>query len=241
MDTCTFEEVHPDMSKLAIRCVAIGVMCLAFATVGIAEDGLKLTVVDKPAPDSVADDVKSAVVPKAYQISDADGIIYEFWFVPTLKASAHGANAKESLDKVEEISLLGIAVASRDDYHDFRDDPVEPNVFVMRLALQPKDGNHMGTAPFDTFAILIPAKLDPELKDFRDHDTMVELASEGTIAEHPPILSLQPFDDPGGEIPRLHYNEEEEWRFLMLQFPIEAEGETKSITLGLIVEGIGEL
>ncbi len=229
------------MSRLLVRLSAVAAVCLAFAMGAVAEDGLKLTVVDKPAPDGVADDVKTAVVPKAYQISDADGLIYEFWFVPGLKASAHGANAKESLDKVEEISLLGIATSSRDDYHDFRDDPVEPNVFVMRLALQPKDGNHMGTAPFDTFAILIPAKMDPELKDFRDHDTMVELASEGTIAEHPPILSLQPFDAPGGDIPRLQHDEEEEWQFLMIQLPIEAGGETKPITLGLIVEGIGEL
>lgn len=221
--------------------IAGAALVVLLAFIARAENGVELKVVDKPAPDGVEADIKDAVVPKAFQISDAGGTFFELWFVPGLKASAFGGTAKETLDKVEQITLLGIAVVSIEDHHDFRDDPIDPGVYVMRLALQPKDGNHMGTAPFDTFAILVPAALDPQLKEFRDHETMVELASEDTVAEHPPIFSLQPFEDAGGDVPRLEFNEEEEWRFLRLQFPVEAAGETRQLNLGLIVEGIGEL
>jgi hypothetical protein len=214
---------------------------LAIATGATAENGLTLSVVDKPAPDGVEAEVKDAVVPKAYQVSDASGVFYEFWFVPGLKASGFGGAAKETLDKVEEISVLGIAIVSNKEHHDFRDDPIDPGTYVMRLALQPKDGNHMGTAPYDTFAILVPAASDSELKKFHDHEMMVDLASENTVAEHPPIFSLQPFDEAGGDVPRLENNDEKEWEFLRLQFPVEAGGETKPLNVGLVVEGIGEL
>jgi hypothetical protein len=229
------------MRSRVLASIAGAVLVVVVSTFACAENGTELKVVDKPAPDDVAADIKDAVVPKAYQISAADGVFFEFWFVPGLKASAFGATTKETLDKIESISLLGIAIVSSDAHHDFRDDPIDPGTYIMRLALQPKDGNHMGTAPFDTFAILVPLALDPQLKEFRDHETMVELASENTVAEHPPIFSLQPFDDAGGETPRLQFNEEEEWNFLMLQFPVEAAGETKTLAFGLVVEGIGEL
>ena len=229
------------MRSRVIASIAGAALAFVVAYVAFAENGVELKVIDKPAPEGVEADIKEAVVPKAFQISDASGTFYELWFVPGLKASAFGGTAKETLDKVEQISLLGIAVVSIADHHDFRDDPIDPGVYVMRLALQPKDGNHMGTAPFDTFAILVPAALDPQLKEFRDHETMVELASEDTVAEHPPIFSLQPLEEAGGDVPRLEFNDEEEWRFLMLQFPIEAAGETRTLNLGLVVEGIGEL
>jgi len=227
------------MLPRVLHITALAALCLSIGA--FAEDGIQLNVVDKPAPDGVEDEIKAAVAPKAYQLSDADGTFYEFWFVPALEASAFGESTKATLNNVAEISLLGIAVVSTDAHHDFRDDPIDPGTYVVRLALQPKDGNHMGTAPYDTFACLIPAKTDPELKKFHDHDMMVELASEGTIAEHPPILSLQPFDEATGDFPRIQHDEEDEWTFVMLQFPVKAGGATKPATLGLIVEGIGEL
>ncbi len=230
------------MRSRVMAWVAAAGVWLALVTAVAAENGLTLSVVDKPAPaDGVEAEIKDAVVPKAYQVSDGDGVFYEFWFVPGLKASAFGGTAKETLDKVAEISLLGIAVVSNDEHHDFRDDPIDPGTYIMRLALQPKDGNHMGTAPYDTFAILVPAALDAELKNFHDHETMVDLASKDTVAEHPPIFSLQPFEAAGGDVPRLQHDEEEEWHFLMLQLPVEAGGESRTLNLGLIVEGLGEL
>jgi hypothetical protein len=219
--------------------MAATIACMAgFA---YAENGISLKITDKAVPDDIEDEIKEAVAPKAYELSDGDGTFYEFWFVPALTASAFGDTAKDTLNNVEEISLLGVAVVSRDDHHDFRDDPVDPGTYIVRLALQPKDGNHMGTAPFDTFAILVPAETDSELKKFHDHEMMVELASENTVAEHPPILSLQPFDEAGGDVPRLEFDEEDEWRFLMMQFPVEAGGESRPLTVGLVIEGVGEL
>lgn len=212
------------------------------STLAAAEDGVSLKIVDKEPPADLDADVRDHLAPKAYQLSDENGLFYEFWFVPTLTASAITGDTRDTLLKVEEISLLGALVIHQEEHYDFRDDPIDPGTYVMRLGLQPKDGNHMGTAPFDTFGLLVPAAKDAEVREYPDHDTMVEMASEDTVAEHPPVLSLQPLDDATGDFPRLYWDDEDEWRFLYLKFPTATpDGKKTDLPLGLVIEGMGEL
>lgn len=216
-------------------------LCTVAAGLASAAGEYTVAVSDKEPPAELTAEVREALAPKAYQVSGPDGAVYEFWFVPGLTSKANGPTAKDTLLGVEEISLFGAVTVTDAEPHDFRDDPIDPGLFVLRMALQPKDGNHLGTAPFDTFAIMIPNARDGQLKDMRDHDTMVELAQEGTIAEHPPILSLQPMEKIEGETPRIELNEEHEWEFLYLSFPIEAAGTKTELKVGLVVHGVGEL
>jgi hypothetical protein len=228
---------------MKMRITPVLLLALAGAAAGIAsaEDGVKLTVADKAPPAELSAELRAQLAPKVYQISDADGVTFEIWLVPGVKVKAIGGTAKETLNNAAEISLLGAMTVSKTAPNDFRDDPIDPGLYVMRLALQPKDGNHMGTAPFDTFAILLPHDRDASLKDARDHDTMVKLAQEGTVAKHPPILSLQPIEKAEGTFPRIEVNAEKEWEFLYLKLPIEAAGAKVDLTVGLVVQGIGEL
>ncbi len=219
----------------------IAALCTVAASLAAAEGDYKLTVTDKEPPAELSAEVRAALAPKAYQVAGPDGAVYEFWFVPGLKSKANGPTMKDTLLGVDEIALLGAVTVADSEPHDFRDDPIDAGLFVLRLALQPKDGNHLGTAPFDTFAIMIPNDRDGQLKDMRDHDHMVELAQEGTIAEHPPILSFQPIEKLEGDTPRVELNEEHEWDFLYLSIPVDAAGAKANLTVGLVVHGIGEL
>lgn len=227
--------------KFGIASAIVIALLGIFAGVASAEDGLKLTIADKEPPAELSAEIRGQLAPKSYTVGDDKGAIYEFWFVPELKGKTVGATAKETLLGIEEISLFGAVMISDAEPHDFRDDPMDKGLYVLRMALQPKDGNHMGTAPFDTFAILIPNAKDALLKDAHNHDGMVELAQEGTVAKHPPILSLQPIEKADGEFPRIEVNTEHEWEFLYMKFPLEAGGTKAELTLGLVVLGIGEL
>ncbi len=230
------------MLKRGLPCAMALIAALGGAALAAAENGVALNVVDKEAPAELDEAVREQIAPKAYQLSDGQGVFYEFWFVPSLTVSAIADDTRDTLLNAEEVSLLGALVVHEEEHYDFRDDPIDPGTYVMRYALQPKDGNHMGTAPFDTFALLLPHDKDAEVREFPDHDTMVDLASEDTVALHPPILSLQPLEEPGGEFPRLHWNEEEEWHFIYLSFPVETpEGKTAKLPLGLVFEGMGEI
>lgn len=200
-----------------------------------------LRVEEKPPPDEIAAELREQIVPKAYQLSDADGLFFELWFVEELAVSKIGDTPKDTLKQGTEIALLGAAVVHAEDHNDFRDDPIDPGIYVLRMSLQPQDGNHMGTSPFDTFAILMPYDKDGELAEFADHEFMVELASEDTIAEHPPILALQPMPNADGEFPRLDENEEEAWHYLSLKFTAKSETGNAPLPVYLVFEGIGDI
>jgi hypothetical protein len=149
---------------------------------------------------------------------------------------------RDMLENMEEIALLGVIVVhDNEERFDFREDPIDPGIYMMRMSLQPQDGNHMGTSPFDTFALLVPQDRDEEVVETDDPEEMVDIASEHTIAEHPPILSLQPLEDAEGEFPRLTHDEEEDWYFLTIELPATADGEPAKLTLNLVFEGIGDL
>ena len=205
------------------------------------EGGFTLTIEEKAPPEVLEEELREQITPKAYQLSDGDGLFFEIWFVPEFAAKKIAATTKETMDEIEEISLLGAIVVHAEDHHDFRDDPIDPGTYVLRMSLQPQDGNHMGTSPFDTFALLMPHDKDFELKEFADHEFMVELASEDTIAEHPPILAMQPMASDEGEFPRLEYEEEDEWHSLCLKFPTKAGAESVTLPIHLVFEGIGDL
>lgn len=188
-------------------------------------------------------DIKAKIAAVSHQISDDKGLFFEFWFVKDLPLRGFADTTKKTMDKIEEISLLGAAIVyeNKADYTDFREDPLDPGLYVMRLSLQPQDGNHLGTSPFDTFAILVPYQKDAEVLEFMDPEIMVEIASEDTPAEHPAVLSLQPLEKAEGTFPRLDHSDEEAWHFLLLKLSGKVGEEKRDMAVKLVFEGIGEL
>ncbi len=170
-----------------------------------AKESFSLKVEKKAAPEKLNADIKSKIAGLSHQISDDKGLFFEFWFAKEIPLRGFADTTQKTMDKINEISLLGVAIVyeNKADYTDFREDPIDPGLYIMRLSLQPQDGNHLGTSPFDTFAILIPYQKDAEVVEFMDPEVMVEIASEDTPAEHPPILSLQPLEKAKGTFPRL--------------------------------------
>ena len=224
--------------------LVVATMMLAFvgiSSLACAEDGFELKIIDKEPPAELDDELRSELTPKAYQLSDGDGLFFEFWFASSIPLKAPADTSKAMLKNIEEVTLLGAVIVHQEERYDFRDDPIDPGLFVMRLALQPQNGDHMGTAPFDTFAVLLPHEKDAEVLEYPDHETLVELASEDTIAEHPPILSAQPLDDSSGEFPRLSSEGEDDWHFLCLKLSAKADGKSMDLVFQLVFEGVGEL
>ena len=149
-------------------------------------------------------------------------------------------HGKKALAGISGITLLGAAKVHAKKRYDFRDDPIDPGVYTLRMGLQPKDGNHIGTAPFDTFAMLVPHERDAKLGGIPDHDALVELSMEGTAGQHPSILSLQPMKKAEGEFPSLTEGGHD-WKFLNIKLPIKVGDKTESIAVQLVYEGAGDL
>ncbi len=234
------------MLKAVSVCLMAG-LCFAGmpANASSAAGGFTLEVEEKPAPEEIAEKIRERLAGKSHLISDSDGPIVELWFVTEITLKAKAETAKETLANVEPITLLGAAVIHREGYNDFHNDPFDPGTYTLRLGIQPKDGDHMGTAPFDTFIIFLPHGREGDLHEYGepDHELLVELSSEDTITEHPPIFSLQPLEKAEGEFPRLATGGERGrvWELLYLQLPGKTGGEDVPITVQLVFNGVGDL
>ncbi|HTD87914.1 MAG TPA: hypothetical protein VK850_15175 [Candidatus Binatia bacterium] len=156
---------------------------LLATTIALHAADLKLKTADAPPPMDLNPSIQQLLQPKAVQLLDGDKPIFQFWLVKELPGS--------KLDSLKPATLLG-AVAVSKAQRDYRDDDLAAGVYTMRFALQPQDGNHLGSADFTTFAILTPAKVDTKPDGITDYKSLVKASSKETTTDHPVILSLRP-------------------------------------------------
>ncbi len=215
----------------------------ALTSFGATMADVTLEVVEKAPPAELSDAIKPLLDGKAYIVSNGDGVLYEFWFVKEISAGKATEDAKATLESIPGMALLGaVTVPVKEHSIDFRDDAVDPGAYTVRMGIQPTDGNHLGTAPTNFFALMVPAAKDTKVEGFGDHDEMVEVAQEGTVAEHPPILYMQPETTPG-EYPRIgdgNWNKLQ-WKLLCLKLPVKAGDAKGSLKFNIVVEGHGEV
>lgn len=222
--------------RVLVLVLALGSLAGPGAAMG---EAFNLTVVEKAPPEEVATDLRALLAHKSYAISEDGGApFYEFWFVKEIEVRDQSPNSLNPLEVIHELTFMGVLVVHKE-RRDFRDDPVAPGTYTLRMGLQPQDGNHMGTAPYNTFLVLIPHAKDAEIATFRDHDHMIDTSSEGTAAKHPPILSLQPVASEG-ELPRLAEGGDD-WHFLVLKLNAKAGDKTAELPIQVVFEGMGEL
>ena len=72
----------------------------------------------------------------------------ELWFRKEVPVKVKPDEVKKGLKyrQLEQSTLLG-AVRFDQAWIDFRKQKIKPGVYTLRLAFQPEDGNHQGTAP----------------------------------------------------------------------------------------------
>jgi len=147
------------------------------------------------------------------------------------------ASAGKALDAIKLATLLGVVAVSRDQ-RDYRDDELRAGIYTMRFALQPQDGNHLGTSEFNYFAVLTPAKIDNKLDGISDYKALVKASSKETSTDHPVILSLRPASSDQGEVPQLNAPAPEH-KSVRVKVPAKAGDEKAEITFEIVYEGKG--
>lgn len=198
---------------------------------------LELKVVDKAPPEELAAAIRARLQGKAIQLLDGGKPALEFWLVSELPLTSKPAGLAKALDGVGTATLLG-AVNAPNPRRDYRDDPLPKGVHTLRLALQPQDGNHLGTAEFGWFAVLVPAALDPKPDAFTDYKSLVKASTKLTTTEHPVILSLRPATEDGAA-PKL-FEPAEEHKSVRVSIPARVgKDEKTSLVFEIVYEGKG--
>jgi len=198
---------------------------------------LAVKVADKEPPKELDASIRAKLQTKAVQLLEGEKPVYEFWLSAELPLQSKPASAGKALDAIKQTTLLGAVAVSRDQ-RDYRDDELHAGVYTMRFALQPQDGNHLGTSEFNYFALLTPAKIDNKLDGISDYKALVKASSKETSTDHPVILSLRPASSDPGDLPQMN-TPAPDHKSVRVKVPAKAADEKTSLTFEIVYEGKG--
>jgi hypothetical protein len=118
-------------------------------------------------------------------------------------------------------------------FSDYRKQKVEAGVYTLRLAIQPMDGDHMGTAPHNEFCLLCPAAEDKTPATMAPK-AMQEMSAKATSA-HPAVLLLFPGKGAAAE-PKLVSKGMGHW-VVLFELEVKAAGKAATLPVGLTLIG----
>jgi hypothetical protein len=222
---------------MILRTLAAAVLLLV-APAARAADAYALKVADNTrAPTEVAEPIRKVLAERCVQLLNAKGdLLAELWLrkeVPA-KASVTAAQVQNGLTyrDLPETTVVGAVRLART-FSDYRKQKIEAGVYTLRLAFQPMDGDHMGTAPYNEFCLLSPAAED------KTAATMVpkalqEMSAKATNA-HPAVLLLFPGKGAAAQ-PKLVDKGMGHW-VVLLQLEVKAADKTTAFPVGLTLIG----
>jgi hypothetical protein len=209
---------------------------LMFAAQAVAADKPTVKVEDAPPPKELAEPVRATLDSKAMTVLDEKGKpLCTVWVRKALESKATADQAKAGLkySHVEETTVVG-AVRFPEAWSDYRKQKIKPGVYTLRLAFQPMDGDHMGTAPFNDFCLLSPADVDkkPEVLDAKD---LHEMSAKASGRKHPGVMMLFPNKKPA-DAPLVESRPPDNW-VLSFKVPTSAAGQKADLGFSLVVVG----
>lgn len=224
------------MTTRLLRTLAAWLFALAFAT-NAAE--LTLKVSEKEPPKEIDASVRPLLQGKAIQLLEDGQPVLEFWFCSEVAMESKPASVAKALDSLKQPVLLGAAVVSKSQ-RDYRDDELAPGIYTMRFGLQPNDGNHLGTAEFPYFALLVPARHDLKPDGIATYKALVKASSKETSSDHPRILSLRPASTDEGDMPGLN-DPLPDHKSVRVKVPgkIVGKDEKNSLVFEIVYRGMG--
>ncbi|MGH9349557.1 MAG: hypothetical protein ACRD26_20085 [Vicinamibacterales bacterium] len=152
-------------------------------TTAVAANGITVAKHANPAPDDIAAPVKAVLAPGGATVTAGDTTI-DFWWVTSLDAAGAGWSA------VPEGALVGAMKVSAT-LKDIRGRNIKPGTYLLRFALEPQNGDHLGVSPHREFLLVTPAAEDTAPAAL-GHDAAVELGTKTTNIAHPAVLSVDP-------------------------------------------------
>lgn len=189
------------------------------------------------APES--DDVSAEIMKRI----DAQGLrvvrgtsrtVCEIWLCKEIAADP---DFKATLDRLYPFTagqLIGVLHLGRRGA-EFRDQQVSSGWYTLRFALQPVDGNHVGTSPTRDFLLMVDAQQDDLPDTWPSQESLQEASAEAAGSSHPAMLCLQrPSDAPSGSI---RHDEANDWWVVHLNAKTGKESQRQSVPLDLVVVG----
>lgn len=207
---------------------------LVLLPLSAAADEYSVEVIDG-APDSgdVSPELIGVLSERGLRVQrDGSRTVCEIWFTRDWDVVEGFSPSPQRLYPFTSGQLVGVLHFPRRG-HDFRDQSIRSGWYTLRFALQPIDGNHVGTSLTRDFFILIEAADDTPDKDWDSQELMTASAAAAG-STHPAMLCLQ--KPTSGDAPAMRHDEAREW------WVLHAEGRAAgddggSVPLDLVIVG----
>jgi hypothetical protein len=220
---------------MSFRNLGVALLLLA-APAARAADSYSVKVADNtPAPAEVAEPIRKLLRETCLQVYDAkDNLMAELWWRAEVPAKATEAQIKNGLTyrEVPETTLVGVVRFAKA-FSDYRKQKIPPGVYTLRLAGQPMDGDHMGTAPYSEFLLLSPAAEDKK-PDTMAPKSLHEMSTK-TTNNHPGVMLLFPGKGAAAE-PKMVNKGSGHWVLLFL-LNVKAGDKAATLPVGLTIVG----
>jgi hypothetical protein len=199
-----------------------------------------LKTVEKTAPKEIGESMRAVLQSKAIQLTQGDKPALEIWFRQEVPLKSKPASANEALGTIPETTFMGVVSVVEASLRDYKDNEIPKGIYTARFGLQPKDGDHLGTAEFDYFLILIAAADDKELNGLDKFKPMVKASGKSTASGHPLVVSLRPGSG-AGATPVLA-EPVDEHKAIRVKLPAKPMGGEKAeITFDVVYQGHGHI
>jgi hypothetical protein len=215
---------------------AVLVLLLLPGLIQAADAKYSIKTAATPIPKELSEPIAKLLSDQSVQLMDSKGaLLAELWFRKEVPSKASSDQAKKGLTyrELDETTLLG-AIRCVQPLSDYRKQKIKPGVYTLRLAFQPMNGDHMGTAPYSEFCIVSPAAEDKK-PDTMDPKDLFELSTKATMTAHGGIFLLFPNDKPKDK-PELVAKEQDHW-VLNLKEEVSAGGTKAPMGIGLTLIG----
>jgi hypothetical protein len=146
-----------------------------------------------PLPEGLKEPIAKIMGERSIQFLDGKGnVLCELWFRKAIPAKANADQIKNGLTyrELQEGTLLGVVQFPKA-ITDYRKQSIKAGVYTLRLGFQPENGDHMGTAPFNEFCLLVPASEDKKLDPLPGKE-LQDLSTKASGTSHPAVLLLFP-------------------------------------------------
>ena len=222
---------------MLIRFVLTAVCC-GFALDSLQAADVKLSFkAEKAAPPmEIKEPIRALLGDDAIRIQDEKGVtVSMLWFRREIPSKATAEQVKNGITyrEIAATTIVG-AIQLPQKWIDYRKQDIPKGVYTLRMALQPMDGDHMGTAPHNEFCLLCPADKDAKAEPI-EVKAMHELSASSHGATHPAVLLLFPNSKPADE-PSLISKGGGIW-VLLVKRPIVAGAGKTTLGFGMTVAG----
>jgi len=195
----------------SLRVLAASALILSLSVAAArAADEYKLEPLAEAAPaEGLAPEVAGLLAPAGFKvIKGTSRTLCSFWPVKQLAVKADFKPTAALLYPLEMGQLVGVVNYKRAG-EDFRGQEIAEGTYTVRYALQPEDGNHVGTSDTRDFFLLLKADED-KMPALLKKEDLFKLSAAAAGTAHPCMLSLLTPEGTTGEPASLEHNEERE-------------------------------